>query len=253
MKPSDFFSFLQRKVYLTWTKFRTIMTLTLATRLMLASLFLGIGTLTAQPKIRLNSTTFDMGTIYRGEIKKVNLVIGNAGNQPLTISRIETSCGCTSAKSSVPTLGPGAADTIEISYNSTGFDGKITKTVTIHSNDPAAMFVDATITGTVATELDVVPKIHLLNFGSSKVGEQASASFVFKNTSAGTITLRGVTSTDTSVRAQIGFRTVNPSDTITIFFAFTPRSKSLTDTYFYLETTSPRQPKVPFRFMYMGR
>lgn len=229
------------------------MTRTLLSLGMLASLILGTGMLAAQPKIRLNSTKFDLGTIYRGEIKKINLVVSNAGNKPLTISRIETSCGCTSAKNSVPTLAPGAVDTIEVSYNSAGFDGKITKTVTIQSNDPAAMYVDATITGTVTTELDVVPKIPILNFGSSNVGVPSTASFVFKNTSPETITLRGVTSTDTSIRAKIGLRTVNPSDTITISFIYTPRTKSLTDTYFYLETTSPRQPKIPFRFMYMGK
>ncbi|MBI2427566.1 MAG: DUF1573 domain-containing protein [Ignavibacteriales bacterium] len=218
-----------------------------------ASLILLIGVVTAQPKIQLNSTKIDLGTIYHGDVKKVNLVVSNAGDKPLTISRIETSCGCTSAKKSVPTLAPGESDTIEISYNSTGFEGKITKAVTIQSNDPAKMYVDATITGIVTTELAVVPKMSLLNFGSSKVGVPSTASFVFRNTSPETITLRGVTSADTSVRAQIGFRTINPSDTITISFTFTPRSNSLSDTYFYLETTSPRQPKVPFRFMYVGK
>ncbi len=220
---------------------------------MLASLVLGVSVLAAQPKIQLNSPTIDLGTIYQGEIKKIHLVVSNTGNQPLTISRIETSCGCTSAKKSVPTLLPGASDTIDVSYNSTGFDGKIRKTVTIQSNDPAAMYIDATITGTVTTELEVVPKMSLLNFGASNVGVLSTASFVFKNTSPETITFRGVTSTDTSIHAQIGFRAVNPSDTITIPFVFTPYSKSITDTYFYFETTSPRQPKIPFRFMYVGK
>lgn len=219
----------------------------------LASLALAAGTLVGQPKIQLNRTKIDLGTIYQGETKTIHLVVGNSGNKPLMISRIETSCGCTSAKKSVPTLAPGSLDTIEVSFNPNGFDGKIIKTVTIQSNDPSKPYVDATITGTVTMELEVVPKMSLLNFGTSRVGIPSTASFVFKNISPETITFRGVSSADTSIRAQIGFRTVNPSDTITIAFSFTPRSNFLSDTYFYLETTSPRQPKVPFRFMYVGK
>lgn len=218
-----------------------------------ALLILGAGHLFTQPKIQLGMIRTDLGTIYQGEVKSVNLVVSNAGNQPLKISRIETSCGCTSAKQSVPTLEPGASDTIVVSFNSTGFEGRITKTVTIQSNDPAAMYIDATITGSVTTELETVPKMSVLNFGTSAVGTPSSASFVFKNTSPDIITFRGITCADTSLKVWVGFRTVNPSDTITISFTFTPRSRSLTDTYFYIKTTSPRHPEIPFRFMYVGK
>lgn len=209
--------------------------------------------LSAQPKIQLKNAKIGIGTIYQGEIKKINVIVSNAGDQPLTISRIETSCGCTSARTSVPTLSPATSDTIEVSFNSMGFNGNITKLITIQSNDPSKPYIDAVITGTVATELEIVPKMPVLNFGTAPVGQKGSASFVFRNASSERITFRGVTGTDSSVHAQIGFRTLEPSDTITISFTFTPRGTSYTDNYFYIETDSPRQPRVPFRFMYVGK
>jgi hypothetical protein len=206
-----------------------------------------------QPKIQLDKFKIELGAIYQGEIKNVKIAVTNAGNQPLTITNIQTSCGCTSAKKSVPTLAPMASDTIDVSFNSAGFDGKIAKTVTIQSNDPMTSFIDVTLTGTVTTELISVPKMPVLNFGTSPVGKKGSASFTFKNVSSEPITLLGVSSSDSDISSAIGMRTVKPSDTITVVVSFIPRSPSVVDNYFYIVTTSPRQPRVPFRFMYIGK
>lgn len=206
-----------------------------------------------QPKIQLDKFKVELGTIYQGEIKNVKIAVTNTGNQPLTIGNIQTSCGCTSAKKSMPTLPPGKSDTIDVAFNSAGFDGKIIKTVTIQSNDPMTSYIDVTLTGTVTTELVSVPKMPVLNLGTSPVGEKGSASFTFKNISSHPITLLGVSSSDSGISAAIGMQTVKPSDTISVVVSFTPRSTSIVDNYFYIVTNSPRQPRVPFRFMYIGK
>lgn len=206
----------------------------------------------AQPRMLVQPTKIELGTIYQGEMKKVRIMVSNIGNQPLTISSVQTSCGCTSAKTSVPTLVPSAVDTIDVTFNSAGFDGKIFKTVTIQSNDPLKAVTDVTLLGTVVSELGTEPKVPILNFGAAQVGKKGSASFKIKNISSAPITLLGVSSSDSSIHGAVGLRTLNPSDTLTITVSFIPRSVSIVNNFFYIETNSPRQPRVPFRFMYIG-
>lgn len=206
----------------------------------------------AQPQILVQPTKIALDTIYQGEIKKVQMMVSNIGNQPLTISNIQTSCGCTSAKTAMPTLAPGLSDTIDISFNSAGFEGKVIKTVTIQSNDPAKTFIDVTLTGTVVNEIILEPKVPIVNLGTAPVGKKGGKSLKIKNISSEPITLFGISSGDSSIHGSVGMRTLNPSDTLTITVSFTPRSVSIVNNFFYIETNSPRQPRVPIRFLYIG-
>lgn len=210
-------------------------------------------TTTAQPKIQLDRPKIDLGTIYHGETKTVKFVVSNAGDQPLNISNIETSCGCTSAIKNVPVLEPGRADTIEVSFNSMGFDGKIRKEIMVYSNDPTSPMIGAMFSGTVVSELESVPKMTVLNLGASPIRSAATASFLFRNTSQERIIITGITCADTSIAVLAQRRSVESSDTVTISITYTPRSAALIDRTFHVQTTSPRQPRIPFRFLYAGQ
>lgn len=215
--------------------------------------FFTIVILSAQPVIQVNSSTFDLGTIYHGEVKTIPLIVSNKGNLPLIITNVETSCGCTSARKSVPPIAPGSADTIVVSFNSLGFNGKITKSITIQSNDAAKPYVQAQLTGTVTSIMESVPWTSVINFGGSSVGAKTKMSFRFKNTTSQHFIIRGVTFVDSSINAQINVAAVAPFDSITIPFTFIPQSTALMQNYFYFETTSPLQPRIPFEYIYFGK
>lgn len=221
-------------------------------RILFSALYI-LTVLYSQPKIQLNKTKIELGTIYQGDIKTIHLVVSNTGNQPLVISRIETSCGCTSAKSSIPTIVPGASDTITVSFNSAGFDGKITKSVTIQSNDPSKPFVDAMFTGNVTAELELVPKMQIVNLGAAIVGSKSTVTVLLRNNSQEPLTIKGVSFADTNVTVQLPTKQIAPSDTAKIAVTYIPRSTLLINNLFYVETSSPRQPRIPFRYMYSGR
>jgi hypothetical protein len=248
------FLFLLEKEYLCWNIFQGnpmrrsaniqyILLLLLATTVMLS----------AQPAIQLNKTVFDLGTIYQGEVRTVPLVVKNNGTQPLRILGVETSCGCTSAKRSEEPILPGTVDTIIVSFNSLGFSGSITKIVTVASDDPAVPMMEARLTGSVTSVLEIVPPMSIINFGSTTMRTGTVKSYVFKNTSAERITIRGITCADSAVSAQVRSIMLNPSDSVSIQFTITPRTPSFMENYFYIETTHPHQPRIPFRFMYIGR
>jgi hypothetical protein len=209
--------------------------------------------LIAQPKIHVDKTKIDLGTIYHGDVRSVKLLVGNSGDRPLQIRSIETSCGCTSVKKILQPIAPGSSDTIEVSFNSTGFDGKIRKEVLIYSDDTSAPTVFVSIIGTVFSELVTVPKVQMIQFGSSPIGTAAASPIVVKNVSRDTIVITGVSVADKSVTFTVEQSVVAPAGTTIIIVHYTPRSTALVDQTLQIQTNSPRQPRVPFRFMYAGR
>lgn len=209
--------------------------------------------LIAQPKIHVDKTKIDLGTIYHGDVKTVKLLVSNSGTQPLHIRNVETSCGCTSAKKTLEPIAPGTSDTIEVSFNSTGFDGKIRKEVMIYSDDPSSPTMFISITGTVTSELETVPKTTLLQFGASPIGAAAASPIVVKNVSRDTIVITGISVADNSITFTVEQTVIAPGGTATIVVRYTPRSTALVDQTLRIQTSSPRQPQVPIRFMYAGR
>ncbi|MDH3268449.1 MAG: DUF1573 domain-containing protein, partial [Ignavibacteria bacterium] len=60
----------------------------------------------------------------------------NKGSSVLSIKDIKTSCGCTAALLSQDNLAPGQEGTIKVELDTKNRSGKMSRTVTINSNDP---------------------------------------------------------------------------------------------------------------------
>jgi len=78
---------------------------------------------------------FDFGKIPQGKIVSSTVKFRNTGNANLIIKDVKTSCGCTAALISKKVLKPGEEGKIRIEFDSTGKEGKISRTVTVYSND----------------------------------------------------------------------------------------------------------------------
>lgn len=86
------------------------------------------------PQITFADTSHDFGDIEQGE--KVNYVFkfGNTGTEPLILSNVLTTCGCTATSWPRDPLAPGEEGEIAVSFNSAGKMGKQNKVVTVVSN-----------------------------------------------------------------------------------------------------------------------
>lgn len=206
-----------------------------------------------QPSLKLSGMLFDLGPIFHGEVKRVALGVTNTGDQPLRILGVETSCGCTSAKQPAEFIPPGATDTVIISFNSLGFSGRINKVVTVRSNDPRSSYAEARITGTVTSVLETVPPMQVINLGGSPVGTAAPVTITFRNTLDVPVTITRIAVPDTSLRTPFTGATVAPGAIVEVPFTFTPRLATFVENYLYIHTSDPRQPKIPLRYMYLGR
>jgi hypothetical protein len=76
----------------------------------------------------------DFGTVTAGEKIAYTFKYENQGNAPLVISQATTTCGCTVSKYSRKPVQPGGEGTIEVIFDSSGRNGRQTKTITVSSN-----------------------------------------------------------------------------------------------------------------------
>jgi hypothetical protein len=84
-------------------------------------------------KIEFKSETIDYGTVKKGEDTGIRVFeFKNVGDQPLIITDVKTSCGCTVPSKPKEPIMPGKTGEIEVKYNMN--PGVINKTVTVESN-----------------------------------------------------------------------------------------------------------------------
>jgi hypothetical protein len=86
------------------------------------------------PVLTLEKTTHDFGDIYQGDVVEQVFKFTNTGNQPLIITDIKTSCGCTTPEWPRNPIMPGGKGEIKVGFNSTGKSNKQTKNLPIISN-----------------------------------------------------------------------------------------------------------------------
>ena len=88
------------------------------------------------PKLKLNSAQHDFGSVEEGKVVETKISFKNEGKAPLIISDVKTSCGCTAVLLSSKLLQPGESGNIRIELDTANREGKLTRTVTLYTNDP---------------------------------------------------------------------------------------------------------------------
>ncbi|WP_194765801.1 DUF1573 domain-containing protein [Tamlana sp. I1] len=102
---------------------------------LLTILFIGLlsFSINAQAKIDFESETIDYGTIEKGSNGVRVFKFTNTGDEPLIISKVSSSCGCTIPKKPKDPILPGKTGEIEVKYD-TNRVNPIRKTITVISN-----------------------------------------------------------------------------------------------------------------------
>lgn len=85
------------------------------------------------PEISFEKTVHDYGTVpYKGD-GKCEFKFTNTGKEPLILTNVRSSCGCTVPKWPREPILPGQSEVIHVEYK-TNRIGRINKTITVHSN-----------------------------------------------------------------------------------------------------------------------
>ncbi|MCZ8354580.1 MAG: DUF1573 domain-containing protein [Cyclobacteriaceae bacterium] len=87
------------------------------------------------PVITWEKASHDFGKITQGDVVEHTFRFTNTGNEPLIITNVQVSCGCTTPKGwpKDPVM-PGGKGELTVAFNSTGKMGMQNKPITIISN-----------------------------------------------------------------------------------------------------------------------
>lgn len=108
-------------------------------------------------KISFAETEHNYGTIMKGGNGDCEFTFTNEGNEPLILSNVKASCGCTTPSYTQKPVMPGETGTIKVHYNTNNVGG-FSKTVTVTSNAVDNPRVVLRIKGNVKQEGSAEPQ-----------------------------------------------------------------------------------------------
>jgi hypothetical protein len=119
------------------------------------TLLMGGGMAWGAPQLAFAMVDFDGGTVREGvqSLVKHAFVVHNSGDEPLLISQVRPSCGCT-VVSFDSLIDPGAKGAIRATMDVSSMSGPVQKSITVLSNDPAQSSVKLSIRATVIPLID---------------------------------------------------------------------------------------------------
>jgi hypothetical protein len=199
----------------------------------------------AKPAIKFKSTTIDFGEMESGKIVDINFEFENTGTDILNIKNVIPSCGCTTTELAKKEFKVGEKGTIASKFNTSGYNGKVIKTITVTSNDPDAAEIRLTLTGTVIVkdfaQADLKPE--RINFDMVTIGKTYIRKLNLSN--SGTNDLRIIEiSCNPEVSLQFKTNTLAAKKTTEITLTFTPFTKGSFNDMVKIRTNDYRNPYV---------
>jgi hypothetical protein len=206
------------------------------------------GLMFAKSAIKFKTTTVDFGEVSSGKIVDIVFEFENAGSDVLLIKNVIPSCGCTTAALDKKEYQPGEKGTIASKFNTSGYNGKVIKTITVTSNDGDAPETRLTLSGTVSVkdfaQADVKPAQFI--FGGVGVGKTYVRKLNLSN--LGNLDLR-IFEVICSPEVSLAFKTniVAAKKSTEITLTFTPFEKGTFNNMVRIRTNDYRSPYLFIR------
>lgn len=90
------------------------------------------------PQINFSNTQHNFGKVKEGFKYEYTFSFSNSGSSVLNIKDVKSSCGCAVASISKKELKPGESATLKVELDTAKRKGKMSRTLTVISNDPEA-------------------------------------------------------------------------------------------------------------------
>lgn len=193
------------------------------TLLILVVFLINIFSVNAQAKLEFNDRTFDFGVIKEVDgIKSGKFIVKNAGNQPLLITGVRPSCGCTVSKYTTEEIAPGQTGYIEATFDPANRPGPFNKSISVTSNDPlqptAVIFIKGDVIKRPPTKADNFPTklgnlrltTNHLSFSDIKITQRKTDTIKLYNETPQTIEILSVSNLPPFLNVEIPIRTLKP-------------------------------------------
>lgn len=197
----------------------------------------------AAPKLVVESLEHDFGRVFQGERVDHTFRFTNAGDAPLHIAKVRSSCGCTAALLSSKVIPPGEKGQIKASFDSTRFRGDVVKSIYLYSdaaNRGEARFI---LRGRVQEELVVNPQQVILR--DLAPGREQSVTLTLMNRGERDISLAQVETSTPEVAAEPGRTRLAPgqSTPLRVRVSPGPQARRISG-YVFVRTVGGRTPEI---------
>lgn len=116
----------------------------------------------AGPRIKLDELTHDFGIVRQQQDLTAKIRYTNTGSAPLHLTA-RGECSCAQVTASKKTLEPGESGELELTFHTYWFSGRITKSVTVTSDDPDHGEVHVKVTADVSAGILLDPQNFFFN------------------------------------------------------------------------------------------
>ncbi|OHB29924.1 MAG: hypothetical protein A2X84_01755 [Desulfuromonadaceae bacterium GWC2_58_13] len=211
--------------------------------LALAFCLTALPALAAGPKMAMEKADFDFGQIFQGEKVEHSFRFQNAGDEPLIIDRVRSSCGCTATLLSTKIIAAGDVADLKATFDSTRFSGAVVKTIYLYSNDPVQQVTELHMRGTVKQEIILTPP--RLDLQNLVVGAPKEIVVRLSNRGKMPLSLSGLQTTTPELVATLSAEQVAPGSEVDISIRVTPKEGAgRLNGYVILHTSSEHVPEL---------
>ncbi|MCQ2311259.1 MAG: DUF1573 domain-containing protein [Paludibacteraceae bacterium] len=168
---------------------------------LMAGMLIATTMMAQEPVITFEKTSHDFGKINESD-GRVSTVFNfkNEGANPLVLSNVRASCGCTTPKWTREPVEPGATGAITVTYNPNGRPGMFSKTITVTSNakeQTVRLYIKGEVIPKPAQPVNKYPfniaelslKAKTLDFGDVQKGQSKTMTIEYANQTNAAITV----------------------------------------------------------------
>jgi hypothetical protein len=189
----------------------------------LVSFFLSLPAFAA-PQLTFDKPVYNFQTTTQGTTIVHSFAFRNTGNEPATIERVSSSCGCTVANVSERVVRPGKSGEIKASFDTSDFSGPVTKEIFVSLSGSKNQPYTLLMKGIVTEELVATPP--QLNLGDVKAGARKVGVVKLENKGRRNVRIIEIKTASPQMTASAGKRLLKPGEFTSVQVSVTPRADS---------------------------
>jgi hypothetical protein len=110
------------------------------------------------PRVQVNETKYNFGTMQRGTSKSHDFEFRNVGTAPLVLREGSRTCKCTSFDVPTKPIAPGGKATVKLEWSAKSDNGPFSQSASVLTTDPRQSEVALTIEGQILALSNVEPR-----------------------------------------------------------------------------------------------
>lgn len=222
--------------------------------------FLCATQLFALGKFKFEKETHDFGIVSEGDMAIYEFVFKNSGDEPIIMTSVRASCGCTTPFFTKEPVMPGQEGKIKVQYNSSGRMGVFNKSITITSNaEPATkvLYIKGVVEKPIdlssytAEELKNSPALSLVktahSFGEVQQNNDYSYKFKYTNTGASPLKIASVSSGCNCVSFKVDKEELKKGESAMLTITYKPRILGDVTDLAYIHSNDLKSPKTELK------